>query len=257
MTPNFTLGIANDLSYKATSTWNTRFNFALTRSRILELAVPPYQLSSFQTGAFIIQTADCALRKPCTGSPTQLWGNDTLPGAAAGTIVVSPRPIGEMTPNFTLGIANDLSYKATRVYVLWDWQNGGMLAAGTWRHNDISRNAPDHDVVSPISGKKLGLERIEWYRNVTTVYFRPASFLKLREVQLTYDIPTATVRKFWSGARYVRLGVSGRNLLQFTPYRGGDPEAATFPFNSTLPGARELGAYPPSRSFWFNIDLGF
>jgi hypothetical protein len=132
-----------------------------------------------------------------------------------------------------------------------------MLGAGTWRHNDLSQNAPDHDTIDPVTGVKIGKQRVDWYRQVTAVYFKDASFLKLREVQLTYEIPTAVINRIWSGARYVRVGVSGRNLLQFTPYRGGDPEANTFGFNNILPGAIELGAYPPSRSFWLNIDVGF
>jgi len=110
--------------------------------------------------------------------------------------------------------------------------------------------------------QSIGDQRQQWYRNVTTVYFEPAGYLKLREVQLTFTVPQTMVRKFWPGARYVRLGFAGRGLLQISPYRGGDPEAGNFNFAGTgnvssLPGARELMAYPPSRSFWFNVDVGF
>jgi hypothetical protein len=241
----------------ATSSWDTRITFAKSKSLVTKLNSPAFQRSIYQTGAFWIREGE---------SPTALWGNDTLPGSMAnflsgGTIGLNPHVIGEMTPKFTMGISNDISYKATKLYVLWDWQNGGMLAAGTWRHNDLSLNAPDHDVrdpvTFPITGRTLGQQRVDWYRQVTAIYFKDASFLKLREVQVTVDVPGSVYKKFWSGARYVRLGLAGRNLLQITPYRGGDPEAATFNFDDTLPGARELGAYPPSRSFWFNIDVGF
>ena len=107
------------------------------------------------------------------------------------------------------------------------------------------------------TGELIGAQRQRWYRNVTNVYFQPAGYLKLREVQVTVSMPQSMVHRIWNGARYVRLGLSGRNLLQITPYRGGDPEAANFSFSTTLPGALELMAYPPSRSFWASIDVGF
>jgi hypothetical protein len=249
----------------ATSSWNTRITFAKSKSKITQLPVPAFLRSVYQTGAFWIREGE---------SPTALWGNDTIPGSfasfLAGTsITLAPRVIGEMTPKFTLGVANDISYKAVKLYALWDWQNGGMLAAGTWRHGDLSLNSPDHDIINPVTQplyvaagrpvRTLGQERVDWYRQVTAVFFKDASYLKLREVQLTYEVPSSVVQKIWSGARFVRVGVSGRNLLQITPYRGGDPEASTFAANATdgLALARELGAYPPSRSFWFNLELGF
>ncbi len=237
----------------ATTGWNTRVTFAKSKSLVTKLPVPAFQSGGYQTGSFWIREGE---------SPTQLWVNDTMPGSyanflAAQPITLNPHVIGEMTPKFTMGVANDISYKAIKFYTLWDWQQGGLLGAGTWRHNDLSINAPDHDVIDPITNVKIGKQRIDWYRSVTAVFFKDASFLKLREVQLTYEMPSSLYKKLWSGARYVRLGVSGRNLLQITPYRGGDPEANTFGFNNILPGAIELGAYPPSRSYWFNIDVGF
>lgn len=248
----------------ATSTWSTRITFAKSKSKITSLPVPAFLRSGYQTGAFWIATDSVPGFSYRSKSPTELWGNDTVPGSMAAflagqPITLAPRPIGEMTPKFTMGIANDISYKAFKFYALWDWQNGGMLAAGTWRHGDLSLNSPDHDIVNPVTGVKIGKERVDWYRQVTAVFFKDASYLKLREVQLNYEVPTSVVKKIWSGARFVRIGVSGRNLLQITPYRGGDPEASTFAANATdgLALARELGAYPPSRSYWFNLELGF
>ncbi len=245
--------------------WSTRFNFAKTRSKVVSLPVPAFTTGSLQTGAFRIA--------PDT-SPTLLFVNDTLPGSLAGPVKLVPggRPLGEMTPAFTLSMANDLGYKAVKLYWLWDWQQGGLLAAGSWRHNDISRDSPDYALqidrsfcapsLPATSPCLAGDVRQAWYRNVSGVYIRPAGFLKLREVQVTGTVPQSTVRKFWGGARYMRVGISARNLLQITPYRGGDPEASNFQFagngsSTSLPGARELMAYPPSRSFWLTFDVGF
>lgn len=248
----------------ATSSWNTRITFAKSASKITELPVPAFIRSGYQTGAFWIAVDSVPGTRFRSKSPTELWGNDTLPGAMAAflagqPITLDPHPIGDITPKFTMSLANDISYKAVKLYALWDWQNGGMLAAGTWRHGDLSLNSPDHDIVDPITNVKIGKQRVDWYRQVTAVFFKDASYLKLREVQLTYEVPSSVVRKVWGAARYVRVGVSGRNLVQISPFRGGDPEASTFAANATdgLPLPRELGAYPPSRSYWFNLEVGF
>ena len=77
---------------------------------------------------------------------------------------------------------------------------------------------------------------------------------------LGYDIPRATVQRFWSRASNVRLQLSGRNLKWWTDFRGGDPEAENFGAGN-VPGNvlrnRELAAYPASRTFWFNVMVEF
>ena len=85
----------------------------------------------------------------------------------------------------------------------------------------------------------------------------PSNYLKLREVSLTLDVPASVVHRFWSGARYVRVTLSGRNLLIFTPYPGTDPETTTTPTSLANSSPGEFQAYPQSRSFWLGFDLGF
>jgi hypothetical protein len=86
-------------------------------------------------------------------------------------------------------------------------------------------------------------------------YVRDNSWLKLREVTLSYDLPRGFLNGVWSGARFTRLSLAARNLLTFSPWWGYDPEGIESG-GDTSP-VRELGAYPPSRSFWFSIDVGF
>ena len=83
------------------------------------------------------------------------------------------------------------------------------------------------------------------------------NYVKLREVSLSLDVPASLVHRFWSAARYVRMSLSGRNLLTFTPYPGLDPETQNTPTSlaDNVPG--EFLSYPSSRTFWLAIDLGF
>jgi hypothetical protein len=50
--------------------------------------------------------------------------------------------------------------------------------------------------------------------------------------------------------------VSGRNLLTFTGYTGLDPEVSNFG-NQSVGRNIDVAPFPPSRSFWFGIDLDF
>jgi hypothetical protein len=56
--------------------------------------------------------------------------------------------------------------------------------------------------------------------------------------------------------RTARLSLSGRNLLRFTSYKSLDPEVSNFG-NQAIIRNIDVAPFPPSRSFFFSIDLGF
>jgi TonB-dependent starch-binding outer membrane protein SusC len=240
--------------------WSSRINFALNRAKIMELPVPPFLFSTAQVGAVRIEKGK---------SPTQLIGNDTVSvagktpdgrdsvGLKVGQVV--PVVMGDGNPDYTVGFGNDFKWKALSAYVLIDRQQGGMLAAGTWRHYDLGGNSRDFDVKTE-TGERLGDQRVRVYRNVTRTYYQDASFTKIREVTLGARIPRSWLGKVRGvqGVTDAQISVSGRNLYWWTPYRGGDPEFTNFGAgNDNLQRNRELAAYPASRSFWVNLNLGF
>ena len=102
----------------------------------------------------------------------------------------------------------------------------------------------------------LGAYRASTFPAETKIYLESTTYLKLRELTLSFDLPQAFVRRFWSGGRYARVSLSGRNLFTLTPYKGADPEVSNF---GTQQIARnfDVSPYPPSRSFWLSVDLGF
>lgn len=74
-----------------------------------------------------------------------------------------------------------------------------------------------------------------------------ASFLRLKSLQVGYDLPSNIIEKigFFQGARIFYIG---RNLLTFTEYLGPDPEADT---------NLALGVNPNTRQSVFGIELRF
>jgi TonB-dependent starch-binding outer membrane protein SusC len=81
--------------------------------------------------------------------------------------------------------------------------------------------------------------------------------VKLREVSVGVNVPTPRRSTRWASAqRSVRLSVTGRNLAMWTNYSGLDPEVANFGA-AAIRNNLDIGPYPPSRSFFFNISVGF
>lgn len=74
-----------------------------------------------------------------------------------------------------------------------------------------------------------------------------ASFLRLKNVMLSYSLPQNVVRKIrvFSG---VRVYAQAQNLLTFTKFSGLDPEGTTNIY---------AAQYPMSRQFTFGLDLTF
>jgi TonB-dependent starch-binding outer membrane protein SusC len=230
-------------------TWNTRINWGMNRSEITNLPVPAFLLGTFQVGAVRIEQGKSA---------TQLIGNDTLPRSPR-TLYPNGVLMGDGNPDWTGGWSNEVRYGRFSAFALLDRQQGGMLANGTWRHYDLGQNSRDFDAPGP-GGQKLGQFRRNTYLVVTRIFYQDASYTKLREVTLGYDVPPAFVQRLWGRAQSARIQLSGRNLYWWTAFRGGDPEAQNFGAGN-VPDAvqrnRELAAYPASRTFWLNFNVEF
>jgi hypothetical protein len=110
----------------------------------------------------------------------------------------------------------------------------------------------------PIPDETVGAMRLRLFPAwVTKIDVEDASYIKLREVNLGVELPKSLIAKVWSGARFVRMSVSGRNLLTWTNYTGADPEVSNNGSRNIRIGFDDIAPYPPSRTFWFNIDVGF
>jgi TonB-dependent starch-binding outer membrane protein SusC len=72
-----------------------------------------------------------------------------------------------------------------------------------------------------------------------------------------YDLPLAFVNTVGRGfVRSASLELTGRNLVTWTKYPGLDPEVSNFGLQSFGRG-QDVTPYPPTRSYFFSIDLGF
>ena len=89
------------------------------------------------------------------------------------------------------------------------------------------------------------------------MYVENSGFVKLREVTLGYDVPSAFANRLLQGkAQNLRLELSGRNLKTWTKYTGLDPEVSNFS-NQAVGRIQDVTPYPPWRSFFFSINTTF
>lgn len=240
--------------------WSSLINFYKTESEITELTVDPFNKGGFATflGTYRIQEG---------WSPTTIVGservNNTGTGIQSGDFV----PLGNETPDFQVGFSNRFTYKGFELYFLWDWKQGGDVINLGKLITDLGGTSADWDeeatfMVETEPGKltpttmRKGEGRLAVLGIQTAPYIEDGTYLKLREASLSYSFPRDVVaRLFNNQLSYLRIGVSGRNLLMFTDYLGYDPEVSQFG-NLAIGRSVDTIPYPSSRSFYFNISFG-
>src|ERR1043166_2667757 len=89
------------------------------------------------------------------------------------------------------------------------------------------------------------------------IYIQDASFVKLREIVLSYAFSDNVIQSLFGGnVRSVRAELSGRNLATGSPYPGLDPEVSNFG-NQNINRGQDLAPYPPSRAYFFTLSVDF
>lgn len=232
-------GIEAQLGYNvaqsATLNWVLRSNFTLYRSKVIDLPVPTFQPPlGFGTalGAFQIEAGKSA---------TQIVGTDST-----GAVV----QLGDASPDFQLSLGSDLTYKDLSFSFLWDWKKGGDVINLTELLFDLFQNSADWN--------DGGSQRLaDFLKGNTRPFIQDASYIKLREANLSYRLPARFVSQlFGDRVKGASLSLSGRNLIRILPthFRGIDPEVSNFG-NQAIGRNIDVAPFPPSRSFFFSIDL--
>ncbi len=166
--------------------------------------------------------------------------------------------IGNTTPDFQMGLSNTLNYKGVGLYILLDWSRGQdvynytkQLLYFNNRHKDLQDFAAQGFDV----GYADGSSQIYNGASASSYFVEDASFIKLREVALSYTLAGSKLGTVGDYVDEIRLSVTGRNLLTFTDYTGWDPEVA-LRTNATNFRLDEY-AYPNYRTYTGSIQIRF
>ena len=230
-------------------TWTSRTQFSTLSQKIVSL---PPTVADFVTGSSGFGAQYGRGRIARGYKTTLIWGNIThADGSVVDTVVA------DANPKFQMSFSNDFQWGSFALSSLVDWRKGGFVSDMTNNLFDEGGNSWDYDKPSPDPTKTLGDYRYSTWnagRNAG-VYIQDGSFVKLREVTLTYRVPQSIASRF-GRARDLRLDLSGRNLYYWTKYWSFDPEVSNFG-NQNIDRFVDLAPFPPYRSFYFGINVGF
>jgi TonB-linked SusC/RagA family outer membrane protein len=232
--------------------WVSRATFTMSRNEVKDLAgLTPFRppLSGFGgLGVTFVEVGEPMTqiigRGFCRDFPDEPCRSDGI------TTTSTTLKIGDAAPDFRMGFTNDVTYKAFSVSAVLDYQKGGSIINLTQFLYDDAETAADY-------GSSAWEARMEGFDNgVMSPYIEDASFLKLREVSVGVSLPYAWLQQARLGLANARISLTGRNLLTWQKYSGLDPEVANLG-SAAVRNNLDVAPYPPSRSFFLDISLGF
>ncbi len=222
-------------------TWNTTETFYRNYSVVNALPVP----SSIIGNTFGGITGGFGYLAP--GRSVSEIADPAIPGANG-----VPIQIGDFQPSYVMSFSQEFTFKRFRVYGLLDWHRGGNV-------QNISNFVFDAEPRLLADTAASSRRWAAFTAGSPYPYNERADFLKVRELTVSYSLPAKLLA--WTGGTGVhvssaRLSLTGRNLWMSFPYSGLDPETSTFG-NQNVTTAQDVFEYPPSRSFFLSLDLGF
>ena len=229
--------------------WNTGINFWRNRSEVTRLDIP-----AFNTGGFAASLGQYRIQQG--KSATQIVGTydrdncDNCDPDNDGFAVY-----GDAEPDFNISFLNTLSYKNFELNFLVHWKQGGdaiNLSTLLW---DLGRLTWDYDDKTLDPSGQLGngeYRKATWFAGNAGPWIEDAGYVRLREVGLYYNIP----KSVFNNKAFMRVGFSGRNLLNFFRYNSYDPEVSNFG-NNVLANTVEVTPFPSAKRYNFHINMSF
>lgn len=86
-------------------------------------------------------------------------------------------------------------------------------------------------------------------------YLEDGSYLRIKQLQLGYNIPESLINKL--GIKAVRVYVNAQNLYTFTKYTGLDPEIGMRGGTDPLDIGVDRGFYPTPRLYSMGLNVTF
>ncbi len=169
--------------------------------------------------------------------------------------------IGSPFPAFTFGISNTIIYKRFQLDFFFQGQQGAdMLNINVLESmypNNVRRNRIAEQVLdrwtpeNPTAKWPSGVQPSAYGGGkVNTLALQDASYIRLRNLSVGYNLPVEKL-KFIQSAR---VYVVGQNLATFTNYVGFDPEANAFGRSNVR---LDYNGYPLARTWMLGVNVGF
>jgi hypothetical protein len=227
--------------FRGKFTWNTGVNFWKNQSEVTRLDIPAFNVGGFAAslGQYRIEKGKSATQ--IVGTPFDDNGNPTVYGNAE--------------PAFNMSFNNSMNYKNWELNFLIHWRQGGDAINLSTLLYDLGQLTWDYDDKTLDPSGQLGngpYRTSTWFAGNAGPWIEDAGYVRLREVGLYYNIP----REVFSNKMSLRLGFSGRNLLNFFDYNSYDPEVSNFG-NNVLANTVEVTPFPSAKRYNFHLTANF
>lgn len=241
-------------------TWNVFANASYNKNKLTELYngideyvdsnVTMYSVGHTVTGFYMVRYAGV---NPANGDA--LWytkdGNITNEFSEEDRVLIEGK---SFVAPWQGGFGTNLSWKGLMLSAQFSWM------ADRWVYNnDRLMDESNGLYTSYNQSRRLLYDRWKKPGDITDIprhgvtpqfdthYLENASFLRLKNLMLSYNIPGKALAKtrFFDGAR---VFVQGQNLLTFTGFTGIDPEVSANIYRAQ---------YPMTRQFTLGVELNF
>ena len=189
-------------------------------------------------------------------------------------VIGEEKVIGSVAPDFQMGFSTTLEVYKVRLSATFDWKKGGQMYCGSMTMMDyygtskrsgeyrkmdqflfdeepgaVKRTADGgyapNDIYISGDNAQAYFSRLN---DISESFIHDASYLKLREVSLSYP--------FAIGKRLtLTASAFARNILLWTSIKGFDPEASQG--NNNMSGAFERFSLPGASSYGFGLTFKF
>ncbi len=234
------LGLGAILVNKKDFRWNVNANWFTANEKILSLATTSNDVANgwfigYPTQAFfdyekmgIWQTNEADQAAKFNQKPGDIkvkdQNNDGIIDATNDRVV-----LGTERPTWSGNLNQDFSYKGFDLHIQLFARWGQMMRyaitgnydpqanGNSLRHDYWTPENPTNEFPRPNANRSQAATLF-----YSSMFFKDASFVKLRGITLGYTLPSAALKKL--GISSVRVYVSGRNLITWSKIKNYDPE---------------------------------
>ncbi|MEJ0056372.1 MAG: TonB-dependent receptor [Bacteroidota bacterium] len=241
--------------------WNVNANFTYNKNEITKLVdgdeiINGLTIVKIGYPAATNYVVPYAGVNPANGDALYVKKNGSLTNQFSSDDLV---PTGtRYAPRFG-GFTNSFSYKGVNLSIFFSWVQGNKVFNNdrtnvenpTFYVDNLAKSLlrawkQPGDITDVPRIQTVGGLTTDPFQAQTSRYIEDGSFLRMRNVMLSYNLPAKWISR--AKLRSVRVYVQGQNLLTFFKFQGWDPELAS----GTLTGAQ----YPALRTVMGGINIG-
>ncbi len=204
----------------------------------------------------------------------QLIGTNGFPVRTGNQII-----LGNAVPKLFGGVRNQFFYKGLEFSFLVDFRSGldqynqfaNFLSAFGKQEDSERRNETivfpgvvadgSRNTKEVWLGQGIGPDGVNYgagywrnyYRGVSENFVNDASFIKLRNITLAYNLSPTLLAP--TPFRTARVSIAANNIILYTPWDGFDPESFSAGAGGNAVGFTGLG-FPGVQSYFFTLNLG-